>query len=82
MSPPRIRRLSFSRAWVNSRDPFSVFEAMVAIAFWQSHVRTGDVESGASIYMWALSLCALVWVSLIDTLDSSPRVSIRVLALE
>jgi len=37
----RIRQLSFSQAWVDSHDPFSVFEAMVVIAFWQSRVRTG-----------------------------------------
>ena len=43
---------------------------------------TGVVESGASIYVQVLSLCASVMVPLTDTLDSSPRVSIRALALE
>ena len=70
------------RVLVDSHDPLSMFEAMVDIVFWPSHVRTGGVESGASIYMWVLPLCALVRVPPVDTLDSSPRVSTRALALE
>ena len=45
-------------------------------------MRSGGVESGASIYTRVLSSCASVRVPLTDNLDSSPRVSIRALALE
>ena len=44
-------------------------------------MRPGGVESGTSIYVRVLSSCASVRVPLTDTLDSSPRVSIRALAL-
>ena len=71
MSQFRIRRSLFSRALADSDDPFSVFEVMVVITFWQSHVRTGSVESGASICTRVFCLCASVRLSLIDTLDTS-----------
>jgi len=61
-----IQRLLFSRAIADSHDHFSAFEAM---ALWHSRMGTGGVESGASIYIRVLSLCALVRVPLIDTLD-------------
>ena len=41
----------------------------------------GGVELEASIFVRILSLCTSVWVPLTDILDSSPRVSIRALAL-
>ena len=41
-----------------------------------------SVELRASTCVWIILLCASVRVPLIDTLDSSPRVSIRALALE
>ena len=58
----------FSRASVDSHDLFFMFEAMVVIVFC---VRSGGIESGASIYIWVLSLCASVRVPPIDTLNSS-----------
>ena len=42
---------------------------MVVVTFFQSLVRTGGIESGASIYIQVLPLCASVRVPLIDTLD-------------
>ena len=78
----RIRRLPFTRAIADSHDHFSALETMVVVTLWQSRVGTGGIESGALIYMRVLSLCALVRVPLIDTLDSSPQVSFRALALE
>jgi len=60
----RIRRLPFSRDIADSHDHFSALEAMVVVTLWQSHVGTGGVESGASIYMRVLSLCALARVPL------------------
>ena len=47
-----------------------------------AHMYDQSVELRASTYVWIVSLCASVRVPLIDTLDSSPRVSIRALALE
>jgi len=46
------------------------------------HMYDQSVESRASTCVQIISLCASVRVPLTDTLDSSPRVSIRALALE
>ena len=40
----RIRRSFFGRALVDSDDILSVFEAMVIVSSWQSHVRLGGIE--------------------------------------
>jgi len=45
-------------------------------------VQLGGVESEASTFVRMLSLCTSVRVPLTNILDSSPRVSIRALALE
>jgi len=68
-----------ARAPVDSHDALSVFEA--------TYVDNRECGQGASsqepsICVRELSSCASVRVSLTDTLDSSPRVSIRALALE
>jgi len=47
-----------------------------------AHMCDHSVELRASTCVQIISLCALVRVPLIDTLDSSPRVSTRALALE
>ena len=47
-----------------------------------THMYAQSVELMASTYIQIISLCASVRVPLIDTLDSSPRVSIGALALE
>ena len=77
----RIRRLSFSRASADSHDPFSVFKAMVDIMFWRLRVLAGASSQGPRFCGRIVSLWALVGLPLIDTLDSSPRVSTRALAL-
>ena len=65
----RIRRMLFGRAPIDSHDALSVFEAMGVALSCQSYTRPGGVESGASIYVQAFPLCALVRVPLPDILD-------------
>ena len=72
-------RVVGSRASDDSHDTPSVFEATVVedrVYDW------GGVESEASTFVRMLSLCASVRLPLTDIPDSSPRVSIRALALE
>ena len=68
-----------ARAPVDSYDAFSVFEAMDVD---NRACGRGASSQGPSICVRVLSSCASVRVPLTDTLDSSPRVSIRALALE
>jgi len=65
-----IRRLLFGRAPADSHDALSVCEAMGVALSCQSYTRPGGVESGASIHVRALLLCALVRVPLPDILDN------------
>jgi len=67
-----------ARPLSGSLDVFSVFEA----AALDDHMAYQNVELRASICARVTSLCASVRVPLTDTLDNSPRVSIRALALE
>jgi len=68
-----------ARALVDSQDALSVFVATVVE---DRAYNWGGVESEASTFVRMLSLCTSVRVPLTNILDSSPRVSIRVLALE
>jgi len=68
-----------TRAPVDSHDALSAFEATDVD---NRACGQGASIQGPSICVWVLSSCASVRVPLADTLDCSPRVSIRELALE
>jgi len=68
-----------ARAPVDSQDALSVFVATVVE---DRAYNWGAVEPEASTFVRMLSLYTSVRVPLTDILDSSPRVSIRALALE